>query len=283
MSTRAEISPAWRDALAIDEAALHQLLRSDADAPISIGDWQALIKPGLGGRRRWRWTPNGGDLVVYVKRYADTPLLAQWDRVRRQTLRRSRAWWEFDQARRLSEASVPAAQAIGFVEEMRGLFESRSVVLLAAAAGEAFDRRWRELARISAPITRGAPRFDLTRRLARFVGAFHGTGARHRDLYLCHIFADIDAATPRPPRFMLIDLARVFRPRLRITRWTIKDLAQLDVSARQIGATRTDRLRFLAAYLGLQRRAPRTRWFARRVARKSDWILRRIHRQETRG
>ncbi|MCA9244024.1 MAG: hypothetical protein KDA32_08730 [Phycisphaerales bacterium] len=282
MATRSEIDARWRDALGIDENALRELLASDADAPLATGQWNPLTKPGLGGRRRWRWTPNGG-AVIYVKRYADTPLGAQWDRLRRQTMSRSRAWWEFEQARRLAEASVPAAAAIAFVEQMRGVLESRSVVLLAAADGAPFDARWREFEQAGAAITRGTARFDITRRLARFVGAFHGTGLRHRDLYLCHIFADIDANTPRPPRFTLIDLARVFRPRMRVTRWTIKDLSQLDASARQIGATRTDRLRFLQAYLGLQRRAPRVRWFAQRIVAKSDWIMRQIARRDARG
>ena len=71
-------------------------------------------------------------------------------------------------------------------------------------------------------------------------------------------------------------------PRLRRMRWIIKDLAQLDASARQVGASRTDRLRFLRAYLDLGPRAARVRWYARRIVRKSDWILRRIARHEAR-
>ena len=110
--------------------------------------------------------------------------------------------------------------------------------------------------------------------------AFHGTGLCHRDLYLCHIFAEIDAKPVRKtPRFHLIDLARVHRPRWRRMRWIIKDLSQLDASARQVGASRTDRLRFLRAYLHLPREAQRVRWYVRRIVRKSDWILRRIERK----
>ena len=82
-----------------------------------------------------------------------------------------------------------------------------------------------------------------------------------------------------PPQFHLIDLARTFRPRWRRFRWLVKDLSQLDVSARQIGGSRSDRLRFLLAYLGLQSCTPRARRLIQRTIAKSDRILRRIARK----
>jgi hypothetical protein len=110
------------------------------------------------------------------------------------------------------------------------------------------------------------------------VAAFHQTGLRHRDLYLCHIFIHFDDAQA-PPRLCLIDLARTFRPWLRRTRWLVKDLSQLDASAREIDATRADRLRFLLTYLGLQRCSPRVRWLVARVVAKADRIRRRAARR----
>ncbi|MEW6251858.1 MAG: lipopolysaccharide kinase InaA family protein, partial [Planctomycetota bacterium] len=80
----------------------------------------------------------------------------------------------------------------------------------------------------------------------------------------------------------LIDLARTHRPRLRRTRWIIKDLSQLDTSARQLDATRADRLRFLTTYLRSRPGARPVRWYARRIVRKSDRILRRIARKAAR-
>jgi hypothetical protein len=65
-------------------------------------------------------------------------------------------------------------------------------------------------------------------------------------------------------------------------RWLIKDLAQLEYSARQAGASRSDRLRVLCAYLGLERTAPRVRWYARKIARKADSIQRREQRHAAR-
>jgi heptose I phosphotransferase len=183
------------------------------------------------------------------------------------------------QSRRLAGAHINVPAAVGFAEEMCGALERRSVVLLEQAAGDGFDRVWVELCAVDAPVARGIARRDLAVRLARFVAAFHETGFCHRDLYLCHIFVDLDPNGGRPPRFTLIDLARTHRPRWRRMRWIIKDLSQLDASAREIGATRSDRWRFLLAYLNLPRGAARARWYGRRIVRKSDWILERIARK----
>jgi len=152
-------------------------------------------------------------------------------------------------------------------------------VIFERVPGDGFDRAWSRLVEQNAPLTRGAARHETTRALARFVSAFHQTGVCHRDLYLCHIFTELDPTAHNPPRFTLIDLARTHKPRLRRLRWIIKDLSQLDCSARQIGATCTDRLRFLITYLGLFPDAPRLRVYARRIVRKSNRILRRIERK----
>ena len=280
MTRRVLVAPDWSARLA--RAGLPDpasLLESTSSAPQCLGTWHALTKPGLGGRQRWRWELDGADgEILYVKRYEHPRLAEQLDRIRRQSPRHSRAWWEFHQSAELARQYVPVVRAVGVAEEMRATFEVRSAVLFEQVAGDAFDRVWPRISREDAPLTRGLARHDLTRRLARFVSAFHQTGMCHRDLYLCHIFADLDPAGTRPPRFTLIDLARTHRPRIGRIRWLIKDLSQLDTSARQIGASRADRLRFLLTYLGLEAGAPRVRWYARRVVYKSDRILRRIAR-----
>ena len=254
-------------------------LLPNADLRRFAGQWEALVKPGLGGRERWRWQPEGTDATLYLKRYVHTPWGEQLDRIRRQASRHSRAWWEYHQSRELARRYIPAVRAVAVAEEMHSLIEKHSVVLFEAVAGDALDRVWPELERAGAAIARSPARQAIVRALARFVSAFHQTGVCHRDLYLCHIFADLDPDALRPPRFTLIDLARTHRPRWRRTRWIIKDLAQLDCSARQIGISQADRFRFLVAYLGLDSRAPRVRYYARRVNRKSTRILRRIARK----
>lgn len=281
MKRSSEIQADWRARLArAGLPDLLQLLDHSPDESALPGRWEALVKPNLGGRERWRWRPNGDDTpALYVKRYCQTPLRTQLDRMHRQTARHSRAWWEFQQSAELERQYIPAVRAIGVAEEMVNRFERRSAVIFEEVAGDALDRAWQRLSAAGSPLTHGLARFDLTRRLARFVSAFHQTGMCHRDLYLCHIFVDLDPQGRRPPRFTLIDLARTLRPRLRRMRWILKDLSQLDASARQVGASRSDRMRFLLHYLGLQTRAPRARWYARKIVRRSNRILRRIARK----
>lgn len=280
--TRSEVVAAdWSARLAgAGLSGLSGLIDATPGVSLARGRWELLTKPGLGGRERWRWTLSDGDgAVLYLKRYLHSPWQAQLDRVLRQTARHSRAYWEFEVARRLSEAQVPTSRAVGYVEEMRGSLERRSAVLLEGVQGDAFDRVWLRLCERGHPLTRGLARHEIAQRLGRFVAAFHGSGLCHRDLYLCHIFAVLDEAASTAPCFSLIDLARVHRPIWRRMRWVLKDLSQLDASAQQIGASRSDRLRFLIAYLGLLPDSPRIRWYAYRVAVRSRRILRRIARK----
>lgn len=284
MRVGVDVLPGWEQRLRAAGLVTLPVLLEPAPPPAHLpGQWEALVKPGLGGRERWRWHPPAAADVLYVKRYRHIPWREQLDRIRRQAARHSRAWWEFTRACELAEKSVPAVQAVAMVEQMRVLREVGSAVVFAPVAGDALDRVWPAACARGAPVTCGAARHAVTRRLAWFVSAFHQTGWCHRDLYLCHIFTELDESAARPPRFTLIDLARVHRPRARRTRWILKDLAQLDCSACQIGATRADRFRFLVAYLGLHPRTPRVRWYARRVARKSRAILRRIARKSRRA
>ncbi|MBL8877547.1 MAG: hypothetical protein JNG88_00380 [Phycisphaerales bacterium] len=283
MSRYSWIDPEWRDLLA--GAGLRDLdaLLQDADEPRLPGRWDALNKPGLNGRQRWRWQiGDSAGRTLFVKRYFRTPLREQVDRIQYQRVGHGRAWWEYETSRRLAEAQVPSVRVVGVVERMHGPFERSSAVLFEQAPGEPFDRVWPRLEAAGAPVTRGPARIDVAIRLGRLICAFHQTGFCHRDLYLCHIFSEIDASGAAAPRFAIIDLARALRPTARRGRWVLKDLSQLDASARQIGATRSDRVRFLLAYLGLQPGAPRTRWYARRVAQRSDRILRRIARHARR-
>mgnify|MGYP006428994807 CR=1 FL=1 len=90
---------------------------------------------------------------------------------------------------------------------------------------------------------------ELTRRM-------HEAGVNHRDLYLVHLLLTGDPVSPGSLR--LIDLHRAQLRRRVPRRWRVKDLAGLLFSARVAPLTRTDRLRFVAAY----RRAPLRRVFA---------------------
>ncbi len=274
---RAEAACGLLDQLGLDA---RRLLHETPDR-CARGVWQRLSKPGLGGRERW--IGRDDSRRVYVKRYLRPRLREQLDRILRQSLIHSRGWCEYARACELNGAQIAAPRPVACAERMLGPLEQRSAVVLDEAPGEALERLWPKLCARGSPWTRPPLRHELVRRLGWFVAAFHSTGLCHRDLYLCHVFAVLSDDASRPPRFVLIDLARVFRPLVRRMRWILKDLSQLDSSARQLGIPRTDRLRFLVAYLGLAARSPRVRWYARRIERRSDRILRRIERKARTG
>jgi heptose I phosphotransferase len=113
----------------------------------------------------------------------------------------------------------------------------------------------------------GAPRRRLLRDLAEAVARLHDAGLHHRDLYLNHVF--VEPAADRP-RFAVIDCERVARHRRVLSRWVVKDLAALEVSAPP-EARPAERLAFLVAYLRARGLRPRRRLrrLARRVRRKA--------------
>lgn len=282
MTARQEIAASWTAPLRSGGLTrLERLLESTWAGADGRGTWQPLTKAGLAGRERWRWEFRDGSQtrVLFVKRYRRSTLREQLDRLLRQARWLGRAGWEFQRCAELAAASIPAPKPVAYVERMSAVAERCGAVILESVEGEPLDRAWQRFEQSRDPRARGLARRDVAVRLGRFIAAFHSTGLCHRDLYLCHVFVRFDPDAGGGPRFSLIDLARTIRPRLRRTRWVIKDLSQMDASARQLGASRTDRYRCLLAYLGLERRAPRARWYARRVARKSDWIIRRAARR----
>lgn len=283
MSRRIAIEPDFERRLAAVSGGVRTveaLLEDDSPDRVlpALGRWTALLKPGLGRRERWRWELPTGE-TYYVKRYLATSPREQLDRILRQSAKHSRAWWEYDQSLRLLRRGVPAVRAVAAAEVMHGPWEHRSAVVFEAARGDALDRAWARLAVEGSAFVAGAARHALTRELAGLAAAFHKGGDCHRDLYLCHIFADIVDAGGPTPALTLIDLARTFRPRWRRRRWIVKDLSQLDASARQLGLYRTDRLRFLEAYTGLNSRSPDLRNLAARVLRRSAAIVERDARK----
>ena len=74
----------------------------------------------------------------------------------------------------------------------------------------------------------------------------HDLGWVYRDMYWNHVFWD-----PEGGELRLIDVERAFRPKRRVGRWIVKDLAGL-LASWPPGATssRSSGLRFLQAYLG---------------------------------
>lgn len=116
------------------------------------------------------------------------------------------------------------------------------------------------------PAESPAARHELISRVAGIARRMHAAGLHHQDFYLNHM---LWCGKPEALDIRVIDLGRVRKPRRLSRRWILKDLAQLDFSARKLSCA--DRLRFLRLYLGRPFR-PDDRWLVRGIVLKSRHI-----------
>lgn len=84
------------------------------------------------------------------------------------------------------------------------------------------------------------------RQVAPAIRRLHDHGLVVRDLYWNHVFCEDPGADAAP---ILLDVARVMRPRWRWRRWVVKDLAGLWASV-PVPLSATCGLRFLRSYFG---------------------------------
>ena len=235
-----------------------------------------LVKPGLGHRRRTRLElPDGEDhpRVLYLKRYGRTGIGDGIRRWMEHGRRASTARVEFDNIRAAREAGVPTMEAVACGDDPSLLGCGRSFLIVTAVPGDAMERCFDEYLASHDAQTVG----DLTARLASMVRALHGSGYVHRDLYAAHVF--LDSSTGRDDLY-LIDLARMFRPRLRRRRWFVKDLAQLRYSMPPAWVEQHWEA-FLAEYLGDQPVGTRRMW-EKLITRKVASMRRRDRRRQAR-
>ena len=102
--------------------------------------------------------------------------------------------------------------------------------------------------------------------LARLTRRMHGAGIFHQDFFLHHILTRGDGGRPD---MRVIDPGRALQQPRFPRRWIVKDLAQLNFSARYLPCA--DRLRFLRLYLGRPFRRS-DRFLVRLIALKSRRI-----------
>ena len=182
---------------------------------------------------------------------------------------------EWEAILRFHEAGLPTVTPVAF-----GKLGQHSLVMtqdlgtdftLLDWVNETADRRQ------SGDSSESAEDLSLKRRLIQRVAAIaqhmHACGIHHQDFYLNHILWRRDASIPENGDLgiRVIDLGRVVQTLRRSRRLIIKDLAQLDFSARRMSCN--DRLRFLRLYLGRPFR-PSDRWILRCIVRKSRHIAR---------
>lgn len=240
---------------------------------------EPLSKPGLGGRYRARLRIRSGEQehCFYLKRYEREPLGTQIKRWFEDACLASPAERDVRVAAALAQCGLEVPHTVAWGRTRRFSMRQQSFIVATAVAGDAIDRRV-----LAPPFTEPAKSFSakraLVRELAKLVRTFHEAGWRHRDLYLCHVFADIQGERMR---LSMIDLQRVFRPRWRVWRWRIKDLAQLNYSAKPEQFSRAMRLRFAKEYFGAETLAPFHRRILQKVVRKTRSIARRDERLRT--
>lgn len=112
----------------------------------------------------------------------------------------------------------------------------------------------------------------ILKKVAALARKMHGAGLHHQDFYLGHLLV---RETASGFDLRVIDLGRARGSANLASRWIVKDLAQLDYSARGLSAG--DRLRFLQGYFGKRLDRAEKR-LARRIHAKSRRIARHSHK-----
>jgi hypothetical protein len=227
------------------KTAFEQLGLTSVEAVFAFQGIKNLTKANLAPHRsRIEFQIESPATTLFLKRYDRPPVWTQLKNWLSAKKRISCAYAEFKASRDLQQLGINVPRMVAWGDSWGAIFEKRSFVIIEKVEqGISLEKRLPDFFNGPATQENLKMRRRFIKELAIFVRKFHETGFRHRDLYLCHIFRTGDGA------FYLIDLARVFRPLLFSQRYRIKDLAQLHYSAPGKYFSKTDRLRFLHAYL----------------------------------
>jgi heptose I phosphotransferase len=206
----------------------------------------------------------GQEQAFYLKRHASPRLLDRLKPLLHLSLPILGARHEWRAILRFHATGIPTMTPVAF-----GEFQSRSLVMTRDLGTDLTLLDWvNEYPGGRPERTAGELRLtrDIMRRVAQIARRMHDSGLHHQDFYLNHLLCcgELSGLDIR-----VIDLGRV-RSRGRLSqRWIIKDLAQLDFSARRLPCSH--RLRFLRLYLGRPFRSA-DRWLIRQIALKSRSI-----------
>jgi heptose I phosphotransferase len=244
--------------------------------------WPVLQKAGLihfdafmhfaGGRRivhkrgRSVFRFEIGDRAFFLKRNFLHPM-ELWKKLSRCKLPPRGALEEWENILAVEGAGIPTVTPVAFGERtFWGMERSSFTVTEELYDARPLDEIVRE--RFQKPGRFSEKRY-LIDKMAKLVRRLHGAGMNHQDLYLNHFFLGENG------KLYLLDLQRVQR-RSRVPRHCqVKDLGQLNYSVQYYGGfTRTDRLRFLLAYLGRKRLALEDKRLVTQVLAKTARIAR---------
>lgn len=118
-------------------------------------------------------------------------------------------------------------------------------------------------------------------KLSDFARDFHRKGLNHQDFYLTHFLYDAEL-----DKIFIVDLQRVYRRQTVPKRYLVKDLAQFVYSAQVAeGFTKTDLMRFLHGYFGVEKLGRKEKkmlkrvfFKAKRISRHTDKLIAKMHK-----
>ena len=205
---------------------------------------------------------SGAPAAFYIKRHTHTPLkefIKPLIRLRRPIVGARNEW---EAMIRCHAAGIRTMVPVALGED-----GGRSFVVTEAIDGCIKLSDWlvaRAERRALDPI---APAEEIVEQLAHVARTLHGAGMHHQDFYLGHFLLPRGA----DGRLFLIDLGRVRWQRRLAARWIVKDLAQLNYSAR--GVSDEHRRLFVERYFGRPVSAADRR-LLRRIEKKTASIAR---------
>ena len=224
--------------------------------------------PGRNTVRMELKSSDGGTGAIYLKRY-EPEYLSSWD-----FFLRAIRWPNADDESGREWRGLHALRAQGFNtatpiaagQKKSGGVVTRSFVMTEEIrGGTPGDSYCRGLDT--------AERRQFFAELAVLARRFHDAGFAHRDFYLCHFFV---VPRERSREIFLIDLQRVFQPRLFRERWLVKDLGSLAYSALNAGATEADVLHFVKTYLGENGSLVSEKRLVVKMLRRVAWLQTRV-------
>jgi heptose I phosphotransferase len=211
--------------------------------------------------------PTGpGEISFFLKRHQPPGLLERLKPLLHLSRPILGARHEWEAMLHFHAAGIPTMTPVAF-----GDFQPRSLVMTLDLRADGTLLDWvnntaRESRGEAQPENFELLKRGLIARVAQIARRMHQHGLHHQDFYLNHL---LWCGDPAGLDLRLIDLGRARRHVRLSHRWIVKDLAQLDFSARRLSCR--DRLRFLRLYLGRPFR-PADRRLVRQIMLKSWWI-----------
>jgi len=233
---------------------------SGIEAVFEFSGDENLVKENLASHRsRIKFTLAGFKKGLFLKRYNRVPAGAQIKNWLCHRRRASTAAFDYMPGKELSCYGISTPKTVAFGDQWAGLFEKRSFMVMEEIDGCSLEDKLPACFYDNKSAANHRRRCEFITKLADFVKAFHDTGFRHRDLYLCHIFLSGDDV------FHLIDMHRAFKPQILSERYRLKDITQLHYSAPGRLISQADRVRFYLRYFGKSKLDAGDRRFLRKL------------------